>query len=100
MKHFSLFIILFFSINSFSQEVYSVKLDSLFLKAKAESLDFYIENVIDNRLYKGYIGIAQVGFYNYPVPMKFENSLESELGNFFKRIFPNNNSKYPITLRI
>ena len=100
MKHLSLFIILFFSINSISQEAYSIKLDSLFLETKAQSLDFYIEDVIDNRLYNEYIGIAQVGFYNYPVPLKFENSLKFELGNFFKRIFPNKDSGHPVTIRI
>lgn len=101
MKKLLLYIILFFSINSFSQEAVTIKLDSLFYGLKkVHTLNFYVEDVIDNRLYNEYIGIAQYGIYNYPVPLKFESSLKNELGDFFKRMFPFENSKIPVTIRV
>ena len=89
-----------FSANLFSQEAATIRLDSLFIGAKVDSLNFYVEEVIDNRLYKEYLGIAQIGTYNYRLPLKFENPLKYELGDFLKRIFPFDNSKKPITIRI
>lgn len=101
MKKLLLLVILFSSINSFSQEAVTIKLDSLFYGIKTvDTLNFYVKDVIDNRLYNEYIGIAQYGIYNYTVPIKFESSLKNELGDFFKRMFPFKNSKIPVTIRV
>ncbi len=101
MKNLLLYIFFAFSVNSFSQEAVNINLDSLFLGNKsADTLNFYVEGVLDNRLYNEYIGIAQYGIYNYAVPMKFESPLNNELGNFFKRIFPYDSSKAPLFIRV
>lgn len=100
MKRTLPLLLLFFSVNVFSQKPIIIKLVSHFLEGKVPPVDFYVEDVIDNRLYKEYLGIAQLGSYNLKVPIKFENPLKDEMEAFFKELFPFDESKTPITIRV
>ncbi|WP_335965383.1 hypothetical protein [Galbibacter sp. PAP.153] len=62
---------------------------------------FYIDNVVDNRIYKENIGFAQKGPFNKDVPAVFPDSLSVTLQNYFNRRLPNkNDSLSAITIRI
>lgn len=100
MKRASFFLLLFIAVNTFSQESIKIQLDSVFFETKVDIPNFYVEKVIDNRIYEKYIGIAQLGSYNLKSPIDFEDPLKFELSNFFKRLFPYEQSKTPITIRI
>ena len=100
MKLSTFLLLVFASFNIFSQEPIRINLDSLLVGTQADNANVYVEDVIDNRLYSAYLGIAQLGSYNLKVPIKFEDPLKVELSNFFKRIFPFSPSKTPITIRI
>lgn len=100
MKEILFFLLIFSTVNTFSQEPIKIPLDSIFVETKVDIANFYIEEVIDNRIYQEYIGIAQLGGYNLKVAIQFEDSLNVELVKFFKRIFPFEHSKTPITIRI
>jgi hypothetical protein len=65
-----------------------------------ENVDFYISDIIDNRVYTDNIGIAQKGVFNKKVLSKFENSFKDELLNYLETVFPKDNSKTPLVLRV
>ncbi len=90
-----------FTLSSFSQKTKSHIIKLLPNKdAPVESVDFYVSEVIDNRIYKDNIGIAQKGVFNKKVLSKFNNTFEDEILNYMNSVFPIDASKQPIVLRI
>ena len=65
-----------------------------------EEVDFYISEVIDNRIYKDNIGIAQKGIFNKKVLSNFKDSFQDEILNYVNTVFPISSSKKPLILRI
>ncbi len=65
-----------------------------------ENVNFYVSKIIDNRIYKDNLGIAQKGVFNKKVLSTFYNPFEEELMDYFNAIFPANTSKSPLVLRI
>ncbi|MFD0835973.1 hypothetical protein ACFQ0I_09375 [Mariniflexile aquimaris] len=65
-----------------------------------ENVNFYVSKIIDNRIYKDNLGIAQKGVFNKKVLSTFYNPFEEELMDYFNAIFPANTSKTPLVLRI
>lgn len=65
-----------------------------------ESVNFYISEVIDNRVYKDNIGIAQKGIFNKKVLSVFNKPFEEEIFNYMNSVFSKEVSKKPIILRI
>ncbi len=66
----------------------------------SENVDFYISEVIDNRIYKDNIGIAQKGIFNKKVLSNFKNPFQDEILNYIHTIFPVDSLKKPLILRI
>ncbi|MDP2692097.1 MAG: hypothetical protein Q8O88_00475 [bacterium] len=96
----ALTVMCFFQI-SFCQDI---KVETISLKQEtAESIvdvNFYIENIIDNRFSKSYLGIVQMGFNNTRMPLAFEQSFSKELKDYFNIIFPKKTTSTPVTIRI
>lgn len=65
-----------------------------------EQVDFYIEAIIDNRIYKDNVGIAQKGAFNRKVLAKFSRAFDKELMAYLQTVFPKDSSKVGLTLRI
>ncbi|WP_248723086.1 hypothetical protein [Seonamhaeicola sp. ML3] len=61
-----------------------------------EDVDFFISEVIDNRIYKNNIGIAQKGLLNKKVLSKFGKPFEEEVLDYFKTVFPETVSGKPL----
>ncbi|MFD2098447.1 hypothetical protein [Flagellimonas iocasae] len=66
----------------------------------AENVDFYISGIVDNRVYKDHVGIAQKGMLNRKVQAQFEQPFEEELLAYLNTVFPPEASKKPLILRI
>ncbi len=66
----------------------------------AEAVDFYIKDIIDNRIYKGNIGIAQKGAFNRKVLSRFSKAFDKEVLDYLQTVFPQDTSKVGLTLRI
>ncbi|WP_108425625.1 hypothetical protein [Flagellimonas amoyensis] len=65
-----------------------------------EHVDFYVSDIVDNRIYKDHVGIAQKGMLNKKVQAVFEQSFEEELLAYLNTVFPPEASKKPLILRI
>lgn len=65
-----------------------------------ETVDFYITKVVDNRVYKDNIGVAQKGMFNKKVLAKFNKPFEEEILNYVNSIIPVNESKDGFIIRI
>ncbi len=63
-------------------------------------VNFFVSKVIDNRIYKDNLGIAQKGVFNKKVLSIFEYPFEEELTDYFSAIFPKSSSKTPVVVRI
>ncbi len=63
-------------------------------------VNFYVSKILDNRVYKDNLGIAQKGVFNKKVLSKFDKPFEDELMEYLNAIFPPSASKKPIVLRI
>lgn len=64
------------------------------------SVDFYVSKVIDNRVYKDNIGVAQKGMFNKKVLSKFNKPFEDALMEYLNIICPVDNTKQGLVLRI
>ncbi|SRX56081.1 hypothetical protein [Aequorivita sp. CIP111184] len=95
------FTVICFFQNSFCQDIKVATLSLKPEKSEAiEGVNFYVENIIDNRFSKSYLGIVQIGFNNTRTPLVFEQSFSKELKDYFDVIFPNKTTSKPITIRI
>lgn len=65
-----------------------------------EAVDFYVADVIDNRIYKNNIGIAQKGIFNKKVLSKFNKPFHQEILSYLHSVFPVEPSKEEVVLRI
>ena len=68
--------------------------------APVETVDFYVSEIIDNRVYKDNIGIAQKGMFNKKVLSKFNKPFDEEILNYINSVIPLDNSKQDIVIRI
>lgn len=62
--------------------------------------DFYISEIIDNRLITTNIGIAQKGLLNRKVPAVFSKDFEEEILDYLETVFPKDTTKTALALRI
>ncbi|MBR9915525.1 MAG: hypothetical protein GYB32_11980 [Algicola sp.] len=62
--------------------------------------DFYIAEIIDNRIIKSNIGIAQKGLMNRKVLSDFSKDFGREILDYLETITPKDSSKQALTLRI
>lgn len=69
-------------------------------KDTIEEVDFYITKIIDNRVYKDNLGIAQKGVFNRKVLSKFDKPFSDELLEYFNIIFPPDTKKEPLIVRV
>ena len=67
---------------------------------KKENVDFYISEVIDNRVQKNNIGIAQKGVFNKKVLSKFNKAFSQEILDYLVTVFPEDINKKALVLRI
>ena len=65
-----------------------------------ENVDFYVSGIIDNRAYKNNIGIAQKGAFNRKVLSQFSKEFDKELLDYLVTVFPKEENKTPLVLRI
>lgn len=81
-----------------------IKVKTLSLKLEtsevSENVNFYVENVIDNRFSKSYIGIVQLGFNNTRFPATFEQNFSQEIKAYLDVIFPKKPGFMPVIIRI
>lgn len=68
--------------------------------APVKAVDFYVSEVLDNRIYKDNIGIAQKGIFNKKVLSVFSKPFEEEILNYLNSVFPQNAEKQSVTIRI
>lgn len=90
-----------FTTTLFSQT--DIDFHKISLKDKKDVLlgyNFYIENVIDGRQFKGNIGTVQKGAFNRKVLANFETSLVEEFSNYLGVICPKDENKPNISIRI
>ncbi|SFZ94306.1 hypothetical protein SAMN05428642_10460 [Flaviramulus basaltis] len=65
-----------------------------------EDVNFYVSKIIDNRVYKDNLGIAQKGVFNRKVLSKFDKPFEEELMEYFNVVFPPDSKKEPLVIRV
>lgn len=63
-------------------------------------VDFYVSKIIDNRVYKDNIGIAQKGMFNKKVLSNFNKPLENALMEYLNIICPVDSSKKGLVIRV
>ncbi|GAA4974403.1 hypothetical protein [Algibacter aquimarinus] len=68
--------------------------------APVKAVDFYVSEVLDNRIYKDNIGIAQKGIFNKKVLSVFSKPFEEEILNYLNSVFPQKSEKQSVTIRI
>lgn len=97
----SIFLFIAFCNAFFGQGIKSKKI-SLISKSdvKGKDVNFYVENVIDNRFSKTYLGIVQIGIYNARMPLAFEEDFSTEIQDYLNLAFPKKPGLIPITIRI
>ncbi|MEM6516214.1 MAG: hypothetical protein AAF688_08525 [Bacteroidota bacterium] len=101
MRHLLISTLFLFSlsVNAQKRKVHTVEL----LPNETESIvdaDFYISEVIDNRLITSNIGIAQKGIFNKKVPAVFSKPFEVEVLDYLNTIFPKDTVKKALAIRI
>ncbi len=69
-------------------------------KDTVEEVNFYVSKIIDNRVYKDNLGIAQKGVFNKKVLSKFNKPFEEEIQEYFNVIFPPDLKKEPLVVRV
>ncbi len=62
--------------------------------------EVYIDEVFDGRQYKENIGTIVKGAFDQKVFVNFETSLEHDLNAYFDKVYPKDESKRPISVRI
>lgn len=75
---------------------------SLISKKAVQPLNtfFYIDSVIDNRLVKTDIGMAQKGLFNKKVRASFERDFEKEIYDYCRSVLPPEENKQPFIIRM
>jgi hypothetical protein len=101
-RYIIVLVVLLFQSFGFSQKSDDYHIISLLPNdtESVEDVNFYIADIIDNRVYTDNIGIAQKGVFNKKVLSKFESAFKDELIGYLQTVFPKNEAKVPLVLRI
>lgn len=103
MKKKHLILVLTFILYStivFSQKKKKVHIVSLSPKETLESKQFFLIEVIDNRLNKENIGVAQKGLMNRQVPAKFKENFILHLKKTFTALLPPSKKKDSLIVKV
>jgi len=98
-KQSFLTLFLLFTIISFSQKK-KVHIVTLSPDEPLENSSFYVTKIIDNRLNKENIGVAQKGLMNRQVPAKFNGEFALHLEKTFSVLLPHSNKKDSLIVKI
>ncbi|MBL86404.1 MAG: hypothetical protein CMO82_07080 [Winogradskyella sp.] len=97
--YFFITLLVSFALNAQNKDVHEIEL----LPNETEtvlSTDFYISEIIDNRIIKSNIGIAQKGLMNRKVLSDFSKDFDREILDYLETILPIDSSKTALSLRI
>ena len=98
MKYYIVFILSLFAISNLVADEHYISLEKF--KLNLDSLEFYIEDIIDVRQEKQCIGFVQKGINRQKIPAYFNKGIKEEFKGLLSKSLSRNNNSQPLIIRI